>query len=155
MLWLPAVTNEAVSAIATSESKTAAVSAKRPERILIVDDDAIVRGTLVQQIEAEGYAVLSAASGTEALAMLDRGEAVDLVLADLSMPGMDGERLINEARRRRPLLPAILLTGFAPNAEIAMDSVFIVLGKPIEGKILAQRMAMLLNNTSGGMAAPD
>jgi CheY-like chemotaxis protein len=45
--------------------------------------------------------------------MLDTGEPIDLIVSDLSMPGMDGIALVREANRRRPRLPAILLTGFA------------------------------------------
>jgi len=61
--------------------------------------------------------VLSAGSGEDALAALAAGGAVNLLVSDLSMPGMDGLALIREAQRRQPGLPAILLTGFATDAE--------------------------------------
>ena len=93
-------------------------------RLLMVDHDAIVLSSLAQEMEAEGYPILRATSGAEALACLDDGEEVGLVVTDLSMPGMDGLRFIREVQRRRPGLPAILLTGFATTAvEDAMGGV--------------------------------
>ena len=125
-------------------------------RLLMVDDEPSVRDTLAQQMAEEGFAVLTAGSGAEALARLDDGEAVDLVVADLSMPGMDGLALVQEIQRRHPGLPAILLTGFATNAaEIALSGAlsgrFTLLRKPIEGTLLAERVAVMLD---GDMARP-
>jgi CheY-like chemotaxis protein len=119
-----------------------------------VDDDAIVREVVAQQMEAAGYMVLSAESGEAALELLDAGEAIDLVVTDLSMPGMDGITVIREARRRRPGLPAILLTGFAAEAaEAAMGGAFggdvRLLRKPIEGRRLADHAEVLLGVGSG------
>ncbi len=117
----------------------------------MVDDEPSVRETLAQQMEDEGFAVLVAESGHDALDKLDGGEAVDLVIADLSMPGMDGLTLVQEIQRRQPGLPAILLTGFATNAaEIAISGAvsgrFTLLRKPVEGPILAERAAVMLES---------
>ncbi|MBI0538652.1 response regulator [Roseomonas sp. KE2513] len=71
---------------------------------------------LAGTLEERGYHVLQAGSGPAALALLEGGEAVDLLVSDFSMPGMDGVALIREAQRRRPRLPAILLTGYAGDA---------------------------------------
>jgi CheY-like chemotaxis protein len=72
---------------------------------------------------------------------------------DLSMPDMDGVTLIREAQRRRPGLPAILLTGYATNAaEIALggavSGAFSLLRKPIHGQHLAERVTELLEPVS-------
>jgi CheY-like chemotaxis protein len=98
---------------------------------------------------AAGYAVLSALSAAEAVEFLDAGEAVELLITDLSMPGVDGLALIREAQKRRPGLRAILLTGFATDAaELAMGGAirgtFSLLRKPIEPGALAERAAVLL-----------
>ena len=118
-------------------------------RLLVVDDEPLVREIIVEQLKAEGYAAIAAADAAEALALLDAGEEVDLVISDFSMPGMDGVALVGEVQRRRPKLPAILLTGFATNAaEIAVSGAvsgtFSLLRKPIAGQQLAERVALML-----------
>ncbi len=149
-LWLPVAERGAVSsAAANGEAAIVAAAGQTRARVLVVDDDAIVLETLAQQMEAANYAVLTAGSGAAALALLDEGEAVDLIISDLSMRGMDGVNLIREVHRRRPKLPAILLTGFATNAaEIAVSGAirggFSLLRKPIDGLQLAERVAALL-----------
>jgi CheY-like chemotaxis protein len=100
-------------------------------------------------MESKGFVVLATDSAAGALALLDDDHDVDIVVSDLSMPDMDGIALIHEARRRRPGLPAVLLTGFATNvAEIALDGAvsgaFSLLRKPIQGEQLADRLAALL-----------
>ena len=64
-------------------------AADGPARILVVDDEALNVDLLEQELEAEGYATLSAASGEEALRIAQR-EGPDLVLLDVMMPGIDG-----------------------------------------------------------------
>jgi CheY-like chemotaxis protein len=122
-------------------------------RLLVVDDDAMVREILTEQLEAAGYIVVAAANGAAALELLDAGEQVDLIVSDLSMPGMDGVALVRAIQRRRPHVPAILLTGFASNAaEVAVggaiSGAFILLRKPIEEKVLAERVAVLLDGVA-------
>ncbi len=118
-------------------------------RLMLVDDEALIRAVLAEQLEIAGYEVLVAGSAPAALAMLDQDPAVDLIVSDLSMPGMDGLALIREAQRRRPGLPAILLTGFVTDAaEIAMGGAvsggFSLLSKPVEAGRLVERVAVLL-----------
>ncbi len=146
-----------VSRLAASAAADPAASAdSRPgARLLVVDDDAMVRMILTEELEAAGYAVLTAADGPAALALLDAGERVDLVVADLSMPGMDGVALVRNAQHRRPNLPAILLTGFAnAAAEIAVGGAvtgtFTLLRKPVEAALLAERIRMMLEGVSAG-----
>jgi diguanylate cyclase (GGDEF)-like protein len=78
--------------------------------LLIVDDELNVLRTLERALEMEGFAVLSAASGSEALRVIDRA---DLVLTDMSMPGMDGLELLLEIKKRRPDLPVAMMTAYA------------------------------------------
>ncbi|HSY49930.1 MAG TPA: response regulator [Thermoanaerobaculia bacterium] len=84
----------------------------KPLNILIVDDQPINLKLLKAQLEAEGHAVLEAANGAEALAVLDRRE-VDVIVSDILMPVMDGYRLCYEVRRREGLreLPFIIYTS--------------------------------------------
>ena len=76
--------------------------------VLLVDDEPGVRFALSEVLRDRGYRVISVGSGLEALAALD---GVDLVVTDLSMPGMDGLELVSQIAARAPALPVILLTA--------------------------------------------
>lgn len=77
-------------------------------RILVVDDEPVVRGLVVELLSGAGHEVITAASGEEALALLD---GVDLLVCDVRLPGVSGEAVVETARTRRPGLPAVLMTG--------------------------------------------
>ncbi|MDH5526764.1 MAG: sigma-54 dependent transcriptional regulator [Nitrospirota bacterium] len=79
--------------------------------VLVVDDDETVRESLTYILEQEGYRVVSAASGKDALACLD-AEPFHLYLTDLNMPGMTGIEFMESVFRRQPSLPGIMLTGY-------------------------------------------
>ncbi len=118
-------------------------------RVLVVDDDTMVREVLVGQMEEQGYRVTQASDGLEALAQLDGGAVVDLLISDFAMPGMNGLMLIQEARRRRPELPALLLTGYADaSVRLAVEDAAAggteLLRKPVSGIMLAERSVALL-----------
>ncbi|CAH2602799.1 Histidine kinase [Rhodovastum atsumiense] len=150
-LWFPAGMEPApAEAPAGLAPRRATPAPQGTARLLLVDDEAGVREVLAEQMREAGHAVLDAAEGATALALLEAGEAVDLLITDLSMPGMDGAELIRQARRRRPGLPAILLTGFAtegagPVAQGGGDGDVVQLRKPIQAEILAGRVAALLD----------
>ena len=151
-LWLP-LAEGAARVNGSPAQKPTPLFGKKPVRLLLVDDETIVREILAEQMEAEGCIVLAADTGDAALARVDAGEAVDLIVSDLSMPGMDGVTLIQEVHKRRPRLPAILLTGYATKAaEIAVggaiSGAFTLLRKPIDGKALAERATTLLEATT-------
>jgi CheY-like chemotaxis protein len=118
-------------------------------RVLVVDDEDLVREMLVASLEDAGFAVLAAENGTEALALLEAGEAVDVLVSDLSMPGMGGLALIREAQVRRSGLPAVLLTGYAGEAAHLVVSgappgAFSLLRKPVSVAQLVDRIEMVL-----------
>jgi CheY-like chemotaxis protein/anti-sigma regulatory factor (Ser/Thr protein kinase) len=100
-------------------------------RILLVDDDMLVRDTLEIQLVDAGYRVWSAASGKEAMTIF-AAEGADLLVTDLSMPGMDGRTLITKVREQAPGIPAILITGYATEDIRSTDrGSFRLLRKPI------------------------
>ena len=117
-------------------------------RVLVVDDEDLVRETLVVTLEDAGFVVLAAGSGAEALALLEAEEPVDALVSDMSMPGMDGLALIRRVHALRPGLPAILLTGFAGEArELATGAAsrpFSLLRKPISVAQLIDRIEAIL-----------
>src|SRR5512141_2008884 len=81
-------------------------------RILIVDDEEVLRDVLDVVLRREGFDVLSAASGEEALNVLDT-EEVDLVILDIMLPGISGIDTLRAIRIANPLLPVIVITAFS------------------------------------------
>jgi PAS domain S-box-containing protein len=126
-------------------------------RVLLVDDEPMVRETLAVGLESAGFCVLPAQSGAEALALLDTGEAVDVLVTDFAMPGMDGLSLIRAVRQRRPTLPAMILTGYVESVgsdatDFSLAGVLSILRKPINTRQLAGNINAILLLTPN---APD
>jgi len=83
---------------------------KHRASIVIIDDDALVRRTLATGLRALGYAISEATGGREGLSLVG-STGPDLVLCDLSMPGMDGLAVLDEMGRQHPQVPVILVTA--------------------------------------------
>jgi len=89
------------------------VTAAEPCRVLLVDDEEEVRRAAKHMLEALGHEVGVAAEGIEALAHYDAAKgAFDVVLLDLTMPGMDGIATLEQFRERAPDLPVVLMSGY-------------------------------------------
>ena len=91
------------------------------ERVLIVDDDDALRESLAMILSAEGYELVSAARGEEALERIDE-TPVDVVLCDLRMPGIDGFELIPQLCRRLPGVPVILMSAHG-TTDLAIEAI--------------------------------
>jgi excisionase family DNA binding protein len=89
--------------------------------VLVVDDEASIRDLLSQTLALAEYAVDVASDGRSALERL-RLQHYDLLIADLKMPGLDGQHMIREARRYRTDLPVIIITGFSTESS-AIDAI--------------------------------
>ncbi|HSO62053.1 MAG TPA: response regulator [Desulfobacterales bacterium] len=89
-------------------------------RILVVDDELVVRDSLKEWLAEEGYTVAMAASGSEALDALDAG-TFHLMLLDIKMPGMDGVEVLERAKSRSPDLAVVMMTAYA-TVETAVDA---------------------------------
>lgn len=103
-------------------------------RILLVDDEESLRITLAANLELEGYEVVEAASGDEALRIAER-EPFDLVLSDIRMPGMNGVELFRALRASRPSVPCVLMSAFSLEELVASalaEGVFTLLPKPFD-----------------------
>ncbi|CAH2602029.1 Histidine kinase [Rhodovastum atsumiense] len=147
-LWLPAAEREATPARVPHEGQAASLDGGSG-RVLLVDDEVAVVKALTFGLRSAGFEVLATEGGAAALALLDAGEAVDLLVSDLFMPGMSGLTLIEETRARRPGLPAILLTGYVDNdVELAMNGAlsgsFSLLRKPVKIPQLVGRIEAVL-----------
>ena len=93
-------------------SKEAASPAGNPATLLFVDDEANILAALKRLFRPLGYNILTAESGSEALALLEK-EPVDLVICDMRMPVMNGAEVLEQARARWPDTVRILLTGYS------------------------------------------
>jgi CheY-like chemotaxis protein len=82
-------------------------------RVLAVDDDSLVLLNTTAMLEDLGHVPVGAMSGNQALALLEAGEVVDLVITDQAMPGMTGVQLVEAVRLKLPSVPVILGTGYA------------------------------------------
>ncbi|CAH2605637.1 Histidine kinase (plasmid) [Rhodovastum atsumiense] len=155
-LWLPQAASLADHAQAGEEDYRGGPGGGA--RILLVDDDELVRETLAAQLEDVGFSTLVAASGAEALELLQSGEEADALVSDLSMYGMNGVETIRQARHLRPGLPCFLLTGYmGERAALSSGDSFALVRKPVAGRALAARIRASLeaarNPDSGRKAA--
>ncbi len=117
---------------APSEALAASGDGQLGATILVIDDDEEVRRWLVAALAVLGYDVIEAADGPSGLRELERGP--DLLLVDFAMPGMNGAEVVQAARKLRPDLPVVLVTGFADTetVEAITDHGLTVLRKPFE-----------------------
>jgi signal transduction histidine kinase/CheY-like chemotaxis protein len=152
-LWLPAATRLDVAA--EPEAPAAGVRDDSGKRILLVDDEAMIRETLAAALEEAGYSVLVAGGGAEALELLRSPASIDVLVTDLSMPGIDGLTVIRHAQRERAALPVVLLTGYTGHgAQLAVGGLvrgaFALVRKPVTAAQLADRIEALLAVTLAG-----
>ena len=126
--------------------------------VLLADDDSLVRETLADLLETDGFQVLTAANAEEAMEiMVTEQAAVQVLVTDLSMPGEDGISLIERARGLRPGLPAILLTGLAeePSSFAMQGGGFHILRKPVLADDLTQYIKLLMQRQDERFPQPQ
>jgi signal transduction histidine kinase/CheY-like chemotaxis protein len=87
-------------------------------RVLIVDDDRLVRRLMTDGLRSLQYQVTAVEGGEAALATLDAGERFDLLLVDFAMPGMNGAEVANAARNRQPDIKVLMVSGYADSAAV-------------------------------------
>lgn len=112
--------------------------------ILCVDDEEIPRTLRKLVLEKQGYTVVTAASGREALEVLE-GRSVDLVLSDQMMPGMSGTELTKIVKLARPTMPVILISGMneiPPDASFADRFVSKVGGPALLSESIAEVLTL-------------
>ncbi|MDE1146128.1 MAG: ATP-binding protein [Azospirillaceae bacterium] len=114
-LFLPRATTQPRRAGATGDVR-ARDRAEENRTVLVVEDDATVAATVSASLTERGFAVLQASRADQALALLQDGDAIDILFSDIVMPGgMNGVELAKVARLLRPDLAVLLTTGYAEN----------------------------------------
>ena len=147
-LYLPRASERHPAASPTVPARAMPRSAQG-ERILLVEDDDMVRAFSRSQVALLGYRVLEASSGPQALALLAAHPDVALLFTDVVMSGgMSGVQLAEAARALRPGLPVLYTSGYTENAisdEELVEGNALLLGKPFDRAALADKLQQALN----------
>jgi signal transduction histidine kinase/ActR/RegA family two-component response regulator len=125
-------------------------------RILLVEDDALVRMANAAVLDEAGLMVSEAASGEEALALLETDEDIGVLVTDFAMPGMTGADLTRLVRRHRPGLPVLIVTGYAEKAvlqDLGREPGIRILSKPIPPSALIGHIMTALRDPRAAMGA--
>jgi CheY-like chemotaxis protein len=123
------------------------------ETVLIVEDEPVVRGLIVEVLEDLGYRTLEAADGPAGLKILQSKQPIDLLVTDVGLPGVNGRQVADQAREWRPDLKVLFITGYAENATRAagfLDFGMEMITKPFAVEALGQRVRSILAQRKQG-----
>jgi two-component system cell cycle sensor histidine kinase/response regulator CckA len=121
--------------------------------VLVVDDETAVRRFAVRVLQRDGYDVLEAADGHEALEMLRSGQAtVDLIVSDIVMPRVNGVELMQAVAESHPQIPVVLMSGYATAAlsELGIATPCSILPKPFPAERLLAEVHRCVRSRGGG-----
>ncbi|WP_198367849.1 PAS domain S-box protein [Roseomonas sp. KE0001] len=124
-----------------------AVPGGRGEVVAVVEDEPVVRALVLEVLADLGYEARVAEDGPGGLRLLREARRIDLLITDIGLPGLQGRRLAAEARRQRPGLPVLLMTGYAEVAASAdgfLEPGMEMLTKPFAIAALARRVQAML-----------
>jgi two-component system cell cycle sensor histidine kinase/response regulator CckA len=113
VIYLPVHREEAPAAKSRKIDKAKPNELWGSGTVLLVEDEPMVRTVAERALTRHGYSVITADSGEEALEVIARGEPIDLLISDVVMPGMDGPTMVREARKSRPELKILFMSGYA------------------------------------------
>jgi CheY-like chemotaxis protein len=117
------------------------------ERVLLVEDHALLRNVAARALEEAGYRVVAAANGHEALLVAARMEEIDILVTDMVMPGMPGTVLAEKLAAERPGVPVLFMSGYS-DTPAAADTHF--LAKPFTPATLAAKVREVLDRRPVG-----
>jgi two-component system cell cycle sensor histidine kinase/response regulator CckA len=127
------------------------------ETLLVVEDEDAVRVIVRRVLRDQGYAILEARDGNEALHICaQKGDTIDLVLSDVIMPGMGGRELARALAASRPTLPILFMSGYNDDGELAGSGADLstgVLAKPFTSETLARQVREALDRRPAKAAA--
>ena len=121
---------------------------KKPQRVLVIDDEEPIRHWANHYLTKEGYEVLEAKEGFEGL-LITKSNKIDLILLDLRMPKMNGPEFLQKMRENGLNIPTIIITGY-PEGSLVMEAMkhgpVTLLAKPTDKEMLLQAVRAELNN---------
>jgi PAS domain S-box-containing protein len=144
-LWVPTASAEDIAAVPQQQAPTVNTNEGRKLRILLVDDDFLVRTNTAFMLSDLGHMVVEAPSAKAALDMLQADKDLDLVVTDYVMPGMNGLDLAKEIRKNIPHLPIVLATGYA-EVQPPLPVEFPRLAKPYTQEKLAETLESVVGS---------
>lgn len=115
-------------------------------RLLLVEDEAMVRAVAERALTRAGYIVTSANDGEEGLAEMTKGGEFDLVVSDVVMPGMDGPAMAREIRKIKPGIPFLFMSGYAEEQlrrDIDIDNMYFI-PKPFSVQQIGDKVGSIL-----------
>lgn len=122
--------------------------------VLVVDDEEIIRDSVADYLEPEGYQVLQAANSDEAISLVLDHPEIELVVSDIRMPGLHGDKLLRVLKKINPDLGIVMLTAFK-ETEIAVDTfkfgAIDYLNKPITRAILLEKVASAIESVRSSL----
>jgi PAS domain S-box-containing protein len=145
-LYLPRHQGEA--AIEHSSRGEASEHRAAGEIVLVVEDEPVVRGVILEMLAEQGYQTLEAFDGPSGLQLLRSNDAIDLLITDVGLPGMNGRQLADQAREMRPDLKVLFITGYAENADMArgfLQPGMEMITKPFDHDQLSQRVKAMIS----------
>ncbi|MDB5758516.1 MAG: hybrid sensor histidine kinase/response regulator [Burkholderia sp.] len=116
------------------------------QRILVVEDEAAMRAILVETLNGLGYRTAQAGDAAAALAAIEGGDAPDLLVTDVGLPGLNGRQLAEQVRLRRPGMRVLFMTGYAGPLARAdfIDEGMDMIGKPFALEAFAAKVRDML-----------
>ncbi|MDX2089101.1 MAG: response regulator [Kofleriaceae bacterium] len=128
------------------QSAAPVLTASRPAVILLVEDERLVRESVHRLLEDLGYTVVAAESPGEALGHCrESDDAIDLMLTDFAMPGMNGLELSTKIRKLRPTCRILMMSGYAASSDSAAAAGVMFLPKPFSVDALAEAVRSALD----------
>jgi CheY-like chemotaxis protein len=118
------------------------------ETVLVVEDEPVVRGVILEMLAEQGYRTLEAVDGPSGLRILRANERIDLLVTDVGLPGMNGRQLADQARETRPGLKILFITGYAESVAIAdgfLQPGMEMITKPFDLENLSQRIRKMVS----------
>ncbi len=124
-------------------------AARAGEVVVVIDDEPVVRGLIVDVLGDLGYRAIEAQDGPSGLALLDSNARVDLLVTDIGLPGLNGRQVADAARARRPDLKILFMTGYAENAAAPtgfLEPGMSMITKPFAMEALATRIRSIIED---------
>jgi CheY-like chemotaxis protein len=123
-------------------------SSEHGEIALVVEDEPVVRGLIVEVLSELGYTAIEAPDGPKAVEILQSRRQIDLLITDIGLPGLNGRQVADAGRALRPDLKVLFMTGYAENAALAsgfLDPGMEMITKPFSMESLAARLRAILD----------
>jgi CheY-like chemotaxis protein len=126
-----------------------AANTDRGEVVLVVEDEPVVRGLIVEVLGELGYQAIEAGDGIKGLEILRSKRRIDLLVTDIGLPGLNGRQMADGARVHRPDLKILFMTGYAENAALAsgfLEPGMSMITKPFAMDVLAGRIREIIES---------